>query len=280
MMDTVFYSLVFDYDLDTMEKSGRHWASGAYKGKDYIFSYSAASIATVLHYNPTIDYRIMTDDKELLIQKLRQYDIGIDQLMRSGHGIVFYDMKEQIDAWKSNRYCFWPLIKSMDEMVVGNGAQDKRVVKLDNDLTCLKTLDARFYDHPGSHVWKFERDCSNGREYWGERLAAKTAFGTEKFKIYNTGIWSIHPTHHRLAKEIPELCKKGADVDISSVSYFPDKPGVKAKTWVCIDQTSNNFWLHKHQVPVLETHEWFFHHCYVTNKEGVIREAEYLRRSV
>lgn len=276
MIPIVFYSLIFDYDIPTMESSGRHWAQSAYRGKDYIFSYSAASIATILHHNPTIDYRIMTDDKKLLIEKLKAYKIDVDQLMHSGVGFTIQEEKQLIDEWKSNKYCFWPLIKSMDLMVAGHPG--KRVVKLDNDLTCLKPLDFKFYSHPGSHVWKFERECSTGKEYWGERLAARTAFGTENFKIYNTGIWSIHPDHSHLAAEIPTLCQAGAEVDISRVSHFPDKPGYKAKMWACVDQTSNNYWLHSYRVPVLETHEYFMHHCYVPNKEGVLKAAEYLKK--
>lgn len=278
MIETVFFSLIFDYDIPTMENSGRHWAQSAYKGKDYIFSYSAASIATILHYNPTIDYRIVTDDKDLLLSKLRQYRVDSDFLLEKGYGFTIHESKEEIDQWKANKYCFWPLIKSMDEFSQGIGLQGRRVVKLDNDLTCLKPLDEKFYSHRGSHVWKFERECNNGREYWGERLASRTAFGTDRFKIYNTGIWGIDPDHAKFASEIPSLVQLGADVDISSVSYFPDKPGVKAKTWSCIDQTSNNYWLYKHDVPVLETHEWFMHHCYVPNKEGVLKAAEYLKK--
>lgn len=269
---TKFYSLVFDYSILTMEKSGRHWAATAYKNKDYIFSYSAASIATILHHNPDIDYLIMTDDVELLKLKLSEYQIPPTSYFR------IEDFKDTIDEWKSNKYCFWPLIKSMDLMVSTYSNAERRIVKLDNDLTCLKPLDFRFYSHEGSHVWKFERMCSAGREYWGERLSARKAFGTDEFKIYNTGIWSIHPDHSNLAKDIPEMCSVAAGVDISSVSYFPDRPGVKAATWNCADQTSNNYWLHKNKISVLETHEWFVHHCYVTNKEGVFKGAEYLKK--
>lgn len=273
MIHTVFYSLIFDYNIKTMESSGRHWASSAYKNKDHIFSYSAASIATVLHHNPIIDYRIMTDDPNLLKEKLTLYGVEESKFF---DGLTIYDNRENIQGWKSSKYCFWPLIKSMDLYVKGHGAQGKRVVKLDNDLTALKPLDERFYAHQGSHVWKFERSCDRGREYWGERLAARTAFGTDVFNLYNTGVWSVHPDHHLLAREIPDLCVKASDVDISSVSYFPDNPGVKAKTWACSDQTSNNFWLHKHSVPVMETTEYFTHHCYVNNKDGVLKDAEFL----
>lgn len=278
MIETVFYSLIFDYDIPTMENSGRHWAQSAYRGKDYIFSYSAASIATILHFNLTIDYRILTDDKQLLLEKLRQYRVDSDFLLEKGYGFTIHEDKEMIDEWKANKYCFWPLISSMHEFVTGIGLKGKRVVKLDNDLTCLKPLDQKFYDHHGSHVWKFERECNNGKDYWGEKMAAKKAFGTDRFKIFNTGIWSVHPDFAPTAREIPALCQAGADVDISSVSRFPDKPGVTAKMWACVDQTSNNYWLHKYQVPVMETHEYFMHHCYVPNKEGVLKSAEYLKK--
>jgi hypothetical protein len=270
MIDTIFYSLIFDYDIKMMENSGRHWAQNAYKGKDYIFEYSAASIATVLHHNPTIDYHILTDDQDLLEEKLSNYDIDDSHLVVQG-------CKQEIDSWKrASNYCFWPILISMEKMRLLH--KEKRLVKLDNDLTCLKPLDERFYAHVGSHVWKYERLCSGGREYWGERLAARTAFGTENFKIYNTGVFSFHPDHNELAKELPQLCGRAAEVDISSVSYFPDKIGVRAKMWSCVEQTANDYWLHKHQIPVMETNEYFFHHCYTITKEGTIKEAGYLRK--
>lgn len=275
MIQTVFYSLVFDYNIKTMEQSGRHWAATAYKNKDYIFGYSAASIATILDKNPDIDYRILTDDVALLFEKLESYNINLAR----HSGFRVHEYSQEIEAWKSDEFCFWPLIKSMESTVLGAGVIGGcRVVKLDNDLTALKSLDGKFYDHDGSHVWKFERECSNGRDYWGEKLAARTAFGTDKFRIYNTGVWSIHPRDATRSIEIAQLCSKGANVDISSVSYFPDRPGVKATMYSCIDQTSNNYWLHKHGISVMETHEYFEHHCYVTNKEGVFRGAEYLKK--
>ena len=49
-------SLVFSYDFDRMKSSGRVWSHMGYKSKDYIQSYSAASIATFLHHNPEKEY--------------------------------------------------------------------------------------------------------------------------------------------------------------------------------------------------------------------------------
>lgn len=269
MNNTIFYSLIFDYNINTMTQSGRHWASTAYKNKDYIFSYSAASLSTVIHHNKDIKYHILCDDVELLKDKLDYYNVDKNLF-------IFNNIKNTINEWKNNQYCFWPLIKSMDYMC--DEYKNNTIVKLDNDLTCLKKLDVEFYNHNGSHVWKFERECSSGRDYWGEKLAAKVAFGTDNFKIYNTGIWSINPQYFNVKDDIKKYCISASNVDISSVSHFPDKPGVKAKTWACADQTSNNYWLHKNKIPTLETYKWFNHHCYVTNKEGVIEQAKYLRK--
>lgn len=252
-----------------MKNSGRHWAEQGYKNKDYIFSYSAASIATIVHQNPEIDYRILTDDIALLKSKLDEYEFGYQ-----ASKLTLLYMKHQIEEWKSLGHCFWPLIMSMDYMCESN--KNKRVIKLDNDLTALKPLDDKFFSHQGSHVWKFERQCSGGREYWGERLCAREAFGTDNFAGYNTGILSVDIVNQNIVHEISELYLRASSVDISSVSYFPDNPTVKAKTWSCADQTSNNFWFHKNNIPIMETYEYFNHHCYVNSKEGVLEGAKHL----
>lgn len=260
----IFYSLVFSYDLQKMEESGRHWASSAYKNADYIFSYSAASIATVMHHNPTIDYRILTDNVALLKSKLNLYTPSHPRIE---------DASERIKNWMSERsYCFWPAVRAFQEMF----STQARTVKLDCDLTCLRPLDAKFFDHKGSHVWKTERLCSAGREYWGERLCARTAFGTENFYTQNMGVFSVTPEMRNVIAELPVLTDLAASVDISSVSHFPERPGHRAKMWNCAEQTAVSYWLAKNNIAVLETTDYFLHHCYVNNKDDVLKHAKHL----
>ena len=51
-----FISLVFDYDFGKQKSSGRIWAEKAYKSNDFVFEYTAASIATFCHKNPNKKY--------------------------------------------------------------------------------------------------------------------------------------------------------------------------------------------------------------------------------
>ena len=66
-----FISLVFDYDFGKQKKSGRIWADRAYRSKDFIFEYTAASIVTFCHHNPDKKYIIDTDDVDLLTLKIK-----------------------------------------------------------------------------------------------------------------------------------------------------------------------------------------------------------------
>ena len=72
-------SLVFSYDLDRMKSSGRVWSHGGYRDKNYIQSYSAASIATFLHHNPEKEYIVNTDDVDGLFKHINQYDVSTSQ---------------------------------------------------------------------------------------------------------------------------------------------------------------------------------------------------------
>ncbi len=262
----MMYSLVFDYNLNTVTDSGRHWAKDVYKDRDYIFSYTAASVATVIHHNPKRLYRIYTDDCGLILEKLKAYDVSLDFL-------DVYDLTTEIREWQKHPYSFWPLVK----IVQMNLDRKHHALKLDNDLTCLKPIDD-LVQHKGAIAWKYERKCSGGREYWGERKAARVGLGTEDFPIYNTGVLGLSPECHEFATEISEHCQKLISVDISDVSYFPDAPGKKATVWNASEQTAVNYFFHKHQIPIIEAHPWFKHHCYEKTKQGVFDEAAYLLR--
>ena len=49
-------SLVFEYDFEKAKRDGRYWVEEAYKSKDFIFDYTAASFAMFLHHNPKNSY--------------------------------------------------------------------------------------------------------------------------------------------------------------------------------------------------------------------------------
>lgn len=262
----MMYSLVFDYNLNTVTDSGRHWAKDVYKDRDYIFSYTAASVATVIHHNPKRLYRIYTDDCGLILDKLSKYDVSLDFL-------DVYDLTTEIREWQKHPYSFWPLVK----IVQMNLDRKHHALKLDNDLTCLKPIDD-LVQHKGAIAWKFERKCSGGREYWGERKAARDGLGTEDFPIYNTGVLGLSPECHEFATEIGEHCEKLISVDISGVCYFPDAPDKKTTVWNASEQTAVNYFFHRHQIPILEAHPWFKHHCYEKTKQGVLDGAAYLLR--
>jgi len=258
------YSLVFDYNLSKMKGTGRPWAETAYKNKDFIFSYSAASIATFLHHNPHLPYEILTDDVYLLIRKLDEYAVDT-------HNLTITDARSLISEWTSHWYCFWPLIKSFDYFA---RESNQGVLKLDNDLTCLKPIDD-LLKHDGAIVWKRERNCSDGREYWGEKYAAKRAFGTDNFSIYNTGTWGVSSQHVESAHSIPDLCEKMISVDVTDISRFPETPEVRTKVFNTSDQVSNCYYLSYNDIPVIESKAWFEHHCY-----GHDAKAQCIERAV
>jgi hypothetical protein len=262
------FSLIFDYNIAKMQQTGRPWANTAYKNKDYIFTYSAASIATFLHHNPHLPYEILTDDVNLLDEKLSSYKVD-----RRNLSIV--DATKLIDEWTQHWYCFWPLIQVFDHQLKSNDS----VLKLDNDLTCLKPIDD-LLKHDGAIVWKKERLCANGRDYWGEKLAARGAFGTDQFFIYNTGTWGLSSKWNDVARQIPEFCEKLISVDISSVNKFPENPSLVSKVFNTSDQVANCYFLHKNDVPVMESTEWFEHHCYSYDaKKDCIIRASHLKKA-
>jgi hypothetical protein len=247
-----------------MQASGRHWADEAYKNKEYIFQYSAASIATFIHHNPKLQYTIYTDDTELLFSKLKNYKVDLGYL-----DVV--DAKEKIKEWTEHSYCFWPLVKVAE--MHHDGIND--AIKLDNDLTCLKPLD-EILEHKGALVWKYERLCSKGRDYWGESYAARNGLGTDNFNIYNMGVLGLTKEYHKNANRVADYCTKLINVDISPIHRFPDKPGTIAKVFASSEQVAVNYYFHVENIPILETHPWIQHWCYEKNKNGVLDSAQYL----
>ncbi len=262
------YSLIFDYNITKMKETGRPWAETAYKNSDFIFTYSAASIATFLHHNPHLKYEILTDNVNLLSQKISSYNVDTRNL-------EIVDAKAMIEKWASHWYCFWPLIASFDYQLENSR---EGVLKLDNDLTCLKPID-ELLRYDGAIVWKRERNCKDGREYWGEKYAAHHAFGTNDFLIYNTGTWGLTEKYVSMGRQIPSLCERMISIDVSSVVKFPESPNVKSKVFNTSDQVSNCYFLHNNKIPTIESNKWFEHHCYNHNaKAECVARASYLLR--
>lgn len=264
---TRIYSLVFDYQIAKMQSSGRHWADSAYKNKEYIFEYSAASIASYLEHNAHLPYDVYTDDVALLRAKLDAYDVNSENLR-------LIEAKDKIERWTSHWYCFWPLIQVADMHYMS----DEDALKLDNDLTYTKSLDEYLSILEGGKalVWKHERLCSKGRDYWGESYAARNGLGTDNFNIYNTGVLGVPKAFHEQARKIPFYCEKLISVDISPVHRFPDKPGVVSKVFNTSDQVAVNYFFHEANLPVVETHPQIIHHCYEKTKNGVLQSASHL----
>jgi hypothetical protein len=261
------FSLVFDYEFSKMHYAGRIWAEDAYKNKDFIFSYTAASVATFLDKNPHIKYDLLTDDVNLFAKKIDAYKVTTQNL-----NIVDVKTLPEWTQWLQHKYCFWPIVKVAEMYYAGND----NVIKLDNDLTCLKPIDELF-EHDGAVIWKFERICANGREYWGERKAARVALGTENFPIYNMGVFGLSKQYQLDAKDITNLCEKLIEVNISDISKLND-PNRKAQIWSCSEQTAVCYHIWKNKVPIREASDFFLHHCYNVHKDQVLVEANYLLR--
>jgi len=258
-------SLVFDYDLDKLAKCGRSWGYQGYKNKDFIFDYSAASYATFAHHNPELEYTIDTDDRDFLWSKLKKYNVSLDSFNIS-------DSREEINEWKSHRYCFWPLAMHRKKYLHLN----ESILKLDNDLTCLKPIDD-ILDFNGVLVWKYERNINEGRETWGERFVCREAFGTDDFPAWNMGVLGIDKSHLSIIDECIDYSEMLISVDASSVIAYKEAPGVKFDMWVNGEQTAMNWAIYKNNIPIKETYDYFEHHCYgFTVKKNVIKSAEFL----
>jgi hypothetical protein len=257
-------SLVFDYDFNKQKESGRVWAEKGYKSKDFIFEYSAASFASFLYKNPNRVHIVDTDDVDLLHSKIKKYNVNYDNL-------DIRDSSDLISEWKSNEYCFFPLlahIKYHAEL------SKESVVKLDNDLTCLKSID-ELEDFSDILAWKFERNVSNGRDYWGEKYVCNTALGTDDFDEYNTGVLGISKNNLEIVDEFISVTEKLISVDASSVIRFKSHPGQTSKVYATSDQTAVNWVFHNNGLKVTETDEYFFHHCYAIDaKKNCIKESQ------
>tara|TARA_R110001592_G_scaffold203448_1_gene453161 strand:+ start:168 stop:968 length:801 start_codon:yes stop_codon:yes gene_type:complete len=261
-------SLVFDYNLEKQKKSGRFWSESGYKNKDFIFEYSAASFASFLHMNPERVHIVDTDDVDFLFSKMKKYNVNLENL-------DIRDSKDLISEWSSEEYCFWPLLYHLKHHA--ESSKDS-VVKLDNDLTCLKPID-ELKSFKGALAWKFERNVKDGRQYWGESFVCREALGTDDFLEYNTGVLGISKNNLYIVNDFIETTKKMLNIDASHIIRFPDDPSRRVKNYATSDQTSVNWVFNKYNINVRETHDYFFHHCYAIDaKENCIKDSKYLLR--
>lgn len=245
-----------------MITSGRIWGQQGYKNNNYIFEYSAASVATFLHHNPSIEYIIYTDNVSLFKEQIYNYDVKTSHLN-------VCDITKELFTWKKHDYCFQPAIECYQYALDKN--QDDFIIKLDNDLTCLMPLDDRITAHTGAIVWKYERLCAKGRRYWGESVAAQRAFGTDNFDIHNIGVFSLSDDYRFLSVKLPSLCQKLTDTDVGDV--LAPEIAQHTRIWSCSEQTAYCYLLKQMAVPILQAYPWFDHHCYTNGKQECIERA-------
>jgi len=260
-------SLVFELDFKKIEKNGRFWVKQCYKSKDFIFEYSAASFATFLHHNPKRMHVVDTDNVDLLYSKMKKYNVNLSNFF-------IRNSKELIDEWKNYDYCFFPMHYHL-KYVAENSSES--IVKLDNDLTCLQSIDD-LDNFDGILAWKFERDVSKGRPYWGEILACNSALGTSDFKEYNTGVLGISKNNLHIVDEFIETTRKLISVDISSATAGAKTEAArKAKMYSTSAQTAENWVFHNNNLRITETNDYFFHHCYsIDAKQECIDSSKHL----
>jgi len=259
-------SLVFEYDFNRQVDSGRTWGKTGYKGKDFIFEYSAASFATFADKNKGFYHEVMTDDPELLAEKIDRYAVDW-----SGFSIV--DGRKEIEEWKKHRYCFNPAM-----MHLGMYKDEKdQLLKLDNDLECLKPLSS-LEGNESILMWRKERNVNAGREYWGEREASRKAFGTDDFSLYNIGVMGFPAGDKRkLIEDLIDAGRRVSEMDISNVVRFPEKPGLKVEIWSCSEQTGYCYVVHKNNLATVTVENYIQHHCYgFDSKKDCINAAAHL----
>jgi len=261
-------SLVFEYDFNRQKTSGRIWGKKGYRSKDFIFEYSAASFATFAHHNSKFYHEVLTDDRDLLLKKISKYDVDWS------HFHIIED-KDKIREWKTHRYCFYPAM-----MHLGLYKNEKcQLLKLDNDLECLGNLNS-IKNSNDYLFWKFERDVSSGRDYWGESYAARLSFGTDNFPLYNMGVLGF-PKGNK-SSLINQMISRGiemSEVDISPVVRFREDPLLTSKIWSCSEQTAYCYVMFEKKLNVRTVDDLINHHCYGDDaKENCIKSAKFLRK--
>lgn len=252
-----FIALTFDYNIDNLQEIGRKWAPKVYKGKEFIFEYSAASYASFIYWNSDKIFEIYTDDVDLLTKELNKYNVCLDN-------VKLIDWSKEINIYKKNKYSFKPVI----ELVKLYKNCEDYLVKLDNDLICKKKF---VVDNQNDvMLWKYERVVTEGNPLWGEKLVCEKTVGTTDFKIYNIGVMGIPKTFWKHYEEYEKICEDMVNIDISMIT------DVDSNIYHCCEQTAYNWIFDKYSFNIIESYDIFEHHFEV--KARCIEDAKkYLR---
>ena len=250
-------ALTYDYDLDKLSDIGRRWAGNVYKGKEFIFEYSAASYATFIDKNPNQILHIYTDDIQLMKVKINLYKINHDH-------IEYHDYSENLEKYKINlKYSF----DVLTDFIYFGKSNDDFTVKVDNDLIFYGKLPE---PKPNDvFVWKYERLVSQGNPKMGEIKVCEKTIGLTVLPIYNLGVLGIPADYPEM--ELRKICNDMISVDIIDVSDL----GVHI--WHCAEQTANNWIFYTHKYNVVQTYNIVTH--YFDNKSNCIIGAKYLLKN-
>lgn len=266
-------SLIFEYNAVTAKNTAGRSEVADSLNSEYVFTYSAASIATFLYHNPELRYIINTDNVDLIWSKLDEYDVSTKNL-------EVVDWSERIKEWREHFYCFYPL--SMHLLVHSEEAKEtgEDVLKLDNDLICKKPIDDIF-DSCDCIVWDYIGRTNNmisaGRDYWGEKLCAMEAVGTVDFMGYNCGVLGWSNKFLDCAKMCRDLTVKMASVDVSPATINHGGQEKGKKILAHAEQLATNYVMHDMGLTVRRVPDYFDHH-YV-DKQLVLDDASFLRKN-
>jgi len=248
-------ALVYNYDLDKLSDIGRKWAGRIYKGKEYIFAYSAASFATFVYYNPDRILYLYTDDVDAMRQNMALYEINQD-------AVVYCDYSESLKKYQAGlRYCF----DVLTDFIYYAKSLSEFTVKIDNDLLFFGALPEP--EHNDVFVWKYERLVCQGNPKMGEIKVVEDTVGFLDLPIYNLGVLGIPADYP--GEELRKTCADMVSVDISDVCDIPN-----TKIWHCCEQTANNWIFYVHGYNVVQTCNVVRH--YYDNKMKCISGAKFL----
>lgn len=259
--------LVFHYDLEKLAAiRGNQVYATEYVNTEFIFQYSAASVASFLHFNRGTPLNIYTDDIELFTKCLDKYDVE--------KNVKMIDWREQIGEYKQNPYAFYILLMFVKE----NCSHNEDSIKLDNDLICKRSIaDIQLGDR--ILMWRDNglRVCQ-GSPDWGEIMACEKAIGTSDFNKSNPGVLGIPCKYSHLIDEVAEVSNKLASVDISPIASLMMPNGRPTKMWHCCEETAWNYIVHKHGIPITYSTE-YFDHPYHRKSEVLERTKHLLKQS-
>ena len=248
-------ALTYDYDLAVLAKNGRFWAKKVYRGKDFIFEYSAASYATFIDKNPDLNLDVYTDDIELLKSKMFNYKIDQNR-------VIYWDYNERLKKYVNLDFS----LRVTFEHIMENQSPNEYTIKIDNDMIFIDKLPIVDVNYRNVMVWKYEHYVATANPLWGEKKACEVAIGNIDFGVYNMGLMGL-PKGFPL-EEAHDTMNKLVAVDISDVT------DLDTKTWHVCDQTAWSWIFHKYKYNVIEMYPFVKHHF--VDKSMCIEDAKYL----